>query len=199
MWPFKQDKGVTISPGESAMFNINAMWSTDKSEVAIMTDKGPIVINEKSKCFLEITSKNTNPIKIQIIPDFNSRELNFIEVLDPNAKVDKNKPTIIFSGIEYRQNHNTTENQIEYYNKYIEENDKKLIRYKRNRDIITIISVTAVFLNIYIFIISNKIVNLLLSIVVIYTIYRLWSSYKKVCVNYLELRKSIKDIIDNRK
>ena len=103
MWPSKkkEKKGITLAPGESMEIGFAASWRRDKDEVAIMTDSGPIVLDGKNELFIEVTADNINPIRLQVVPDFNNKTINLVEVIDPSTKKkfsDKDGPKLIFAG-----------------------------------------------------------------------------------------------------
>ena len=123
MWPpGKKKKEGSFSDIKSMEVEFVATWRRDRKEVEIMTNGGTFVLNEKTEFYIEIGNENFNPIKVQIVPDFKTRKLNFIEVLDPNAKIDKSKGIITFSG---------NKNKEKSIGKSLEELDEEIKKRKR--------------------------------------------------------------------
>ncbi len=88
---FKKDKGIIIPAGGSIGLEFITSWRNDINEVTIMTDNGPIVLDGKNELYINVSADDANTIKLQVIPDFKNRVLNFVEVLDPNDKVEDDK------------------------------------------------------------------------------------------------------------
>lgn len=195
MWPSKKKKGIDLPPGKCTELEFTASWASDKREVVIMTDKGPITLNEKSEFYIEISSDNTNTIKVQIIPDFKNKTLKFVEIIDPSmvSTDDKNKGKLVFAGV------NTVKmvpvpvgEYLKNWDESIENIGNKLRNYEKRKNILTIVLSIVTLLNIYLAIINRGIlryINIIAVMVAIYTLYNLWESNKKIYEDYEELKR----------
>lgn len=206
---FKKDKGIIIPPGGSIGLEIVTAWRKDKSEVAIMTDKGPVILDGKNELFIRVAADNIDTIKLQVVPDFKNRVLTFIEVLDPNVKSSgkENKARIAFSGMKLIKETNISLIQhLELLDKDMEKLDKSLKRYKNMRNIVIVANATAFFVNLYGFVTKTetdiwRLANLFFVFVAIFIIYFYWNSYKKLSREYKKyqgLREEIFSTVKER-
>lgn len=197
MWPFKKKKNITISPGEMVELTMQTAWRTDKDEVAIITKDGPVILDGKNECFIEITANNANSIKLQVIPDFKNKTLNLIEVIDCNSnKKFDNDPKLIFAGIRKRivpgeDSNVSIDEYLDTWDKEIEKYGKRIKKNKRIRDIIIPFLTITIFWNTYIFITKDSIIryiNLLLIFVALCVAYMMWNLHDKICKDYEEYK-----------
>jgi hypothetical protein len=227
MWPSKKDKWITIPPGKSVEINFGVEWRKDKEEVVIITDNDKFVLDGKNELFLEVTSGNTDTIKVQIVPDFKKRTINVIEVIDANANqtTGKNKGKISLVGIDpsadisrgmSRNMSNdisitTSNNDIFYIDKYLEAHDKniesfgkRISGYKTRRNIFIIFAVVVIVGNAYIFTISSgymKYINMVAIAIIAYVVIRLWNAYKdldRAYKEYKENRSKVFEVVKNQ-
>lgn len=210
MWnPFKKKREIILAPGESAGIKLLTAWRKDKNEVAIITEKGPIILNEASKFFIEVTAKNADPIKIEVIPDFKKKVLNLVEVIDSNVKkkyTDKDSPKLKFAGVEIvGQRYISFGEQLKNWDENVEGYGKIIKKYKRILAyLIMPISISLVIINLYLFIIKNDIyryISLILAISSILVSINMWLSYKKYCNHYRqykELRGKIFELVKEK-
>ena len=192
MWPFKKKRGITIPPGGYAELGIITSWRKDKDEVVIITDGGQFILGEKSKIFLEIKGDNVDPINMQIVPDFKNRKLNFIEIIDPNARPTNNNK-FSFEGIDMIEETPISmplyiDQCLKSLDKDLERLEKLVKRHKIVRNIFTISSIALIPLNIYFIILrglsSAEYLNVISIIVLICTMYYLWKSQRKMQGEY---------------
>jgi len=195
MWPFKkkQKKGITLAPGESMEIGFATLWRKDKNEVEIMTNDGPIVLDGKNELFIEIAADNIDPIKIQVIPDFKNKTINFVEVIDPNVKKkfpDKDGPRLTFAGSTViKEKCMTISDRLKNWDQNMERYEKLVNRSKKVRNIFIPIGIILFFWHSYLFIINSdmfRYINLTISILLPYMIYRIWNSHKKLYEDYLQ-------------
>lgn len=193
MWRlFKKKKEITLPPGGKIELELTTEWRPNKREVVILTDKGPITLNEKSELFLEINANNTYPVKIQIIPDFKNRKLNFVEIIDPNIKQDKNKGKIIFVGVSDKPKHAyaSLDEFLKRWDEEIEAIDKIIKKYEKRRYIFTILNIILIFFNAIMFVTNSgslwRYLNLFAIIISAYAICHLWNSSKKLRKDFKE-------------
>lgn len=201
MWPLKKKKGFSIAPGGGMSFEIPIAWRKDKKEVAIITENGPIILDEKSELFIEIIADNTDPIKVQVIPDFRKKILNFVEIIDPNVKkkfTDKNGPKLKVTGIAISRNINFGE-FLKNWDKNIDDFDKNLKKLRRSSSIYISILIILALVNLYIFITKNdnsRYLSLIATFVAGFGAYYLWSLYKKVYKDYKDYKESREKVFD---
>lgn len=192
MWPFKKNRGISICPGENVGLEIRASWKNDKDEVMIMTEKGPVTLDGTSECFIDIKSSNANPVKIQIIPDFKKRELNFVEVLDPSIKADDKSPRLIFTGVTERRAYSPIDDIIERLDNDMTEFEMYMKRYRFIKNIIVAVAIIMIAFNIYLFIVrddTGRYINLFSVIILSLVTYYMLNSYKRMYKNYQELKR----------
>ncbi len=199
MWnPFKKKKGETILPGESIEFDFMTVWKRDKREVSIMTEEGPIVLRDgdNGKLFINLSGKNVKPLKIEVVPDFNNKKLNFIEILDPSSEnINSHKGE--FSFIAGDEPHNDDYVSLDKYadtlDRNIENLDNLLEKTRKNKNLLTKILCVLVIINTYILVTylnTMRYINLAAIIVCIYTCFYLHRSYKKMYVTYEKYKES---------
>lgn len=190
MWSFgKKKKEDTISGTKSLELEFVTSWRRDRKEVEIMTNKGPFILNEKTELFLEIGTDNFNPIKVQIVPDFKTRKLNFIEVLDPNKKIDKNKGIITFSG--YRKSDESIGTKIAEIEEDMKRVEKEYKRFNRRKLLILSFSIFVILLNIVLFLINTypgRYLNMIAIVICLYSIYCFHKVNKNVDNRYKEIK-----------
>lgn len=185
MWPFKKKKGINLAPGEGMKFALHAAWRRGKDEVAIMTEKGPILLNDKSECIVEIRGDNIEPIKFQLVPDFRNKVINLVEIIDPNVKYDE-KRRLVLTGMEMRE--------INILDEIMKQDELKANRYKKDiekrklfRNIVTVAGLILFTLDMYIFATEQetiRYINLMIVIPLIYSIYLIWKSYDELIDTY---------------
>ena len=189
MWPSgKKIKEVT-SVMKSMELEFVATWRRDRNEVEIMTNGVPFVLNEKTEFYIEISNEYLNPIKVQIVPDFKTRKLNFIEVLDPNAKIDNNKGIITFSGNKNRDESIGT--RLEEIDEDMKRVDRELKTFKRRKLILLSFSILVILLNIALFIIGTypgRYLNIIAITICTYSIYRFHKFSKDIDKRYDEIK-----------
>lgn len=189
MWSSGKKKKEVTSVMKSMELEFVATWRRDRKEVEIMTDGGPFVLNEKTEFYIEVSNEHLNPIKIQIVPDFRTRKLDFIEVLDPNAKIDKNKGIIMFSG-----NKNKDESlgkRLEEIDEDMKIVDRELRTFKRRNLILLSFSILVILLNIALFIIGTfpgRYLNIIAIAICIYSIYRFRNLSREIYRRYDEIK-----------
>ena len=141
MWPSKkkEKKGIKLAPGESMEIGFATSWRRDKDEVIIMTDSGPIVLDGKNELFIEVTANNIDPIRLQVVPDFKNKTINFVEVIDPNTKKkfpDRDSPRLTFAGSTIiKEKDMTISDYLKNWDKNMEEFEKLVKRSKLIRNI----------------------------------------------------------------
>lgn len=191
MWTSDKKKKEDIFSGVKNMeLEFAATWRHDKKEVRIMTNEGQFILNEKTEFFVEISTDNFNPIKVQIVPDFKTRKLNFIEVLDPNVKIDENKGTIFFSGQE-----KSASKSIGTYLVDLDEDikivEKDLKMYKRRKLILVSFSAFVILFNGALFIVNTypgRYLNIIAIMICLHVIYRLHRGSKDIYKRYNEIK-----------
>ncbi len=214
MWnPFRKKKIITTFPEEcmeGVEFNFNTLWEMNRREVTIITDKGPIILRENSgtKFFIEVSGDNINPLKLEVIPDFNNKTLNFVEIVDPNAKLDDvNKGNISF----VHESKHIDMLPSEYLNMSIDKYantrnkdmdiEKMIRRTKRRRNIFLIMFTILSIINVYVFTITDDIsryINIIAILACILASIYSWNSYKKMYETYekyKELRSQMFEIV----
>lgn len=203
MWPFDKKEETYIPPidfnplyDKGLEIEFTTIWRQEKKEVEIFTERGIIVLNENSEFFVEISRKNFNPIKIQIVPDFNTRRLNFLEVLDPNLKIDENKGMISFSSSVKHLDIDTML-PIKNVDREFSIIEDKIKRYKKLNKIFIFVGTISILSNVYLsFVMSGtyRYVSLLIILCSIYLIYMTIEKNRKMMNNYNEV-KTIRDNI----
>lgn len=198
MSPSKKRKETTLPPGKSIEIGFTTAWRNDKDEVEIITDDGKIVLDGKNELILEISASNADPVRVKIIPDFNKRVLNFIEVIDVNAKqiTDENKAKIAFVGMSIPKYDTVPDTvPIDQYLKIWDENIEKFGKQikdrRRSTTMIVILNTTLTLFNLYMFITGNwpaRYLNLIAVIISGSLTYYLWSRYRKLCKEYGEYK-----------
>lgn len=190
----KKRKGITLPPGKSIEIGFTTAWRNDKDEVEIITDDGKIVLDGKNELFLEISASNADPVKVKIVPDFKKRVLNFIEVIDINAKqiTDENKAKIAFVGMSIPKDETiSVDEYLKRWDENIEKFGKQIKDRRRSTTIIVTLNTTLVLFNLYMFITGNwpaRYLNLIAIIISGYLTYYLWGRYKKLCKEYGEYK-----------
>jgi len=206
MWPFKRKKGITLAPGESMELGFLTQWRRDKNEVIIMTKNGPILLDGKNELFISVTADNMDPIKLQIVPDFKNKVLNFVEIIDPNAPkkfTDANSPRLTFTGSMVKEKSISFGDYLKEWDGDLERIEKNVKTYRRLRNIFIPINILLALYNLYLFTVSTntaRYINLAVGIFSTYMIYYLWktdkryhSGYKK----YKEMRENAFGIVKN--
>ena len=196
MWPSKkkEKKGIKLSPGESMEIGFATSWRRDKDEVVIMTDNGPIVLDGKSELFLEIKADNIDPVKLQIVPDFKNKTINFVEVIDPKSKKkfqDKDGPRLVFAGATIKERGMTLTDYLKNWDRDMEQFEKMVKRSKKIRNIFIPANIILFFWHSYSFVTNSNMfryVNLLVAIMCLYMIYYIWNSHKKLYKDYLQYK-----------
>lgn len=189
MQPSKKKKEIT----KDIEIEFTTSWRSDKREVIVITDGGQVILNEQSEFFIEITSDRTYPLKVQIVPDFDNRKLNFIEVIDPNVVQDDKKGMIKFAGVRIaKKDPLSIDEYLKRWDGSIEDIGKKLKKYEKRKYVLTILLFIVTFINIYLSFINIGIlryINISAAIIATYTLYNLWKSNKKMYEDYEELKK----------
>jgi hypothetical protein len=130
---------------------------------------------------------------VQIVPDFKTRKLDFIEVIDPNVKIDKNKGTIMFSG--YKKADESIGTSLAKIDEDMKRVEKELKRYKRRKLILLSFSIFVILFNAVLFIINTypgRYLNIIVIAICVYSIYRLHKFSKDMDKRYEEI-KTLKD------
>ena len=205
MWPHKKKKGVTIPPGKSVEFGFATKWRSDKKEVVILTDDGPIVLNEKSELFIEVSADNIDPIKMQIVPDFKSRTLSLVEVIDLDAKQTVGrKGKISFEGASISEDSTmSVDEYLRRWDENIEKFDNRIRSIKKRKNIFLILLAVIIPYNIYAFVMSSspwRYLNVFAVIIAIYSAYHIETacgSLQKEYDKYKELRKKAFSTVGN--
>jgi len=189
MWPSgKKIKEVT-SVMKSMELEFVATWRRDRKEVEIMTNGVPFVLNEKTEFYIEISNEYLNPIKVQIVPDFKTRKLNFIEVLDPNAKIDKNKGIIMFSGNKDKDE--SIGKRLEEIDEDMKRVDRELKTFKKRKLILLSFSIFVILINGALFMINTypgRYLNMIAIAICTYSIYRFHKFSKDIDKRYYEIK-----------
>lgn len=198
MWPFKnkEKKGITLAPGESMELGFTTSWNTDKDEVTIMTNDGPIVLDRKSKLFINVTADNMDPVKLQVIPDFKNRILNFVEIIDPDAKKKfPDGPRLSFVGRTVEERHMSIGYYLKNWDKNIQIFEKSVKKSKRIRDIFVPINIILFIWSSYNFMTRDGLMRYLslsaaiLSAFAVFFIWRVNKNLNRDFENYKELRE----------
>ncbi len=206
MWkPFKKKKGIEIPPGGGIEFEFATSWRRDKNEVAIIADKGPVILDENSEFFMEISGDNIDSLKIQIVPDFKKRVLNFIEVIDPNAKPGKNKGKISLVSDTMLNDANVQIGKyLNEWDKNIETYGEIIKKYNRRKNILLMIGIIVIFIDMYLFYINGGIARYISGIVIlilIYTSINLEKSYRRILKShetYKEMRSKVFEVVKEK-
>jgi len=207
LWPFKKKKGITLAPGESMELGFLAQWRRDKDEVVIMTKNGPILLDGKNELFINVTADNMGPIKLQIVPDFKNRVLNFVEIIDPNVPkkfAGTNSPRLAFTGTMVKEKSISFGDYLKEWDNDIERIEKNVKSYRRLRNIFVPINILLAFYNLYIFTVSTSMtryINLAVGIFSTYMIYYLWNTdkrYNNSYKQYKEMRENAFGIVKNK-
>jgi hypothetical protein len=188
MWPYKKKKKESAFKGTIGL-EILTSWRNDKDEVIIFTKDRSIKLDENSELYLNIEI-NSAQIKLKIIPDFQKKELGFIEVLDPNTVGIK---TIKFDKMIFQERKISIFEQLRWLDKDLEDLDNKLKKLKRIRNVSIIICIISTLINIFIFLMSKNVyryINLIFAIfgflAGFYVIYK----YNKAYKFYIDIRNS---------
>lgn len=190
MWSPKKRKGITLPSGKSIEIGFTTAWRRDKDEVVIITEDGKIVLDGKNELFLEISASNVDPIKVQIVPDFKNRVLNFVEVIDINAqqKTGENKGKISLAGISSSKEEAVTIGEyLKNWDEDIEKFGKHLKDHGRSTKIFVTLEIALIFFNLYLFITENglsRYLNLIIVIFLGFLTYNSWSKHRKLCKDY---------------
>lgn len=182
------------------MIKFTTAWRNDKKEVTVMTDSGQFVLDEKTQFFINIDADNFNPIKIQLVPDFDKKILNFIEVLDPSIEIDKNKGVIKFSSSTRPL---SNEILIDKYksidmclielDKDIEKIGNDLKNYEKTRCIFISFYIILALISAATFIMGTspiRYINIIIIIACGYRIYQIWRNSKKIYEKYDDIKKT---------
>lgn len=201
MWPSKKEeknegkKGIKLAPGESMEIGFATSWRSDKDEVVIMTDSGPIVLDGKNELFIEVTADNVDPIRLQVVPDFKNKTIIFVEVIDPNVKKkfpDKDGPRLTFAGSTIaKERCMTLSDYLKNWDQNMKKFEKLVKRSKKVRNIFVPANVILFFWHSYAFITTDSMfryINLSLVILSIYMIYYISNSHKKLYKDYLQYK-----------
>lgn len=197
MWSSKKKerKGIKLVPGESMEIGFSTLWREDKDEVVIMTDSEQIVLDGKNELFIEVSADNIDPVKLQAVPDFKNKTINFIEVIDPDIKKkfsDKDGPRLTFAGSTViKQRGMTLGDYLKIWDRELEQFEKLVKRSKKVRNIFVPVNIILFFWNLYIFMKNSdmfRYVNLLLAIVCLFISYYIWNSHKKFYKAYLQYK-----------
>ncbi len=194
MWlPFKKKKGIKLPPGKILEIGFTTSWDYKKREVVIMTDNGPITLNEKSEFIINVSADNVDPVKIKVIPDFDKRILNFIEIIDPNIKTttDKKKGKLILTSTN-RPDPTINIDEFQKFDEDIKKIGLNVQKLEKRKKLYTILLALLGFFNFYLFIITNSVsryVSLIATMVSVYSIYNLWKKSKEINKDYEELKE----------
>lgn len=196
MWPSKkkEKKGIALAPGESMEIGFAASWRKDKDEVVIMTDNGPIVLDGKNELFIEIAADNIDPIRLQVVPDFKNKTINFVEVIDPNVKKkfpDNDGLKLAFAGGIVKERGMDLSDYLKNWDQNMERFEKLVKRSKRVRNIFVPANIILFFWHSYAFMTTNnnfRYINLSLAILSLYMIYYISNSHKKLYKDYLQYK-----------
>lgn len=194
MWPSKkkEKKGIILAPGESMEINFLTSWRRDRNEVVILTDNGPIVLNEKNELFIEVKADNIDPIKVQVIPDFKNRTINIVEIIDPDfkQKFSTNGPRLEFSGGVIKERGMSFGDILKHMDKNIKEYDRIIKRSKWTRNIFIPLNFILVLWNLYLFIKSDmkSYLNILAMAISLFVIYYIYISHKKIYKSYVQYK-----------
>lgn len=197
MWPSKkkEKKGITLAPGESMEIGFATSWRGDKDEVVIMTDAGPIVLDGKNQLFIEIAADNIDSIKVQVVPDFKNKTINFVEVIDPNVKKkfpDKDGPRLTFAGSTIiKERCMSLGDYMKNWDQNMERLEKLIKRSKRTRNIFVPANIILFFWHSYSFMTNSnafRYINLVVATVCLYMIYYISNSHKKLYKDYLQYK-----------
>lgn len=185
MWPIKKKKGIRISPGESIAMEFLTQWRSDKKEVVIMTEEGPILLNDKSELFINLQADDMDPVKIQVVPDFKNKILNFVEIIDPNTPkkfADTNGPKFAITRGIIKERHLTINDVLKDWDNDIEKFGKNVKNYRIIRNIFIPLNIFLAIWNLYQFITIDNIgryINLIVGIFSICVVFFIWITDKK--------------------
>ena len=200
MWPSKKKKseekhGISLSPGQSIEIGFAASWNIYKDEVVIMTGDGPIVLDGKNELFIEVTADNIDPVRLQVIPDFENKIINFVEVIDPNVKKkfsDQDGPRLAFAGSTMAKERDVTfGDYLKNWGQNMEKYEKLVKRSKIMRNIFVPANVILFFWHSYAFMTTDSMfryINLSLVILSVCMIYYISNSHKKLYKDYLQYK-----------
>lgn len=195
MWPSKKDDDIKLPPGRTLEIGFSVEWRRGKNEVVIITDNETFVLDGNNELYLEITSSNTDPIMVQIIPDFKKRVINVVEVINVNATHDtgKNKGKIMFAGVRSsKDNAISIDKYLKAWDDNIEAFGKKIHGYKIRRNIFITVGALVIVGNVYLFTINNspmRYLNALAVIAMMYASLRLLNSYRDLFRIYEEYKE----------
>lgn len=207
MWPYKKDKGVTLPPGKSFEIGFDVEWRKDKDEVVIITDSGRFVLDGKNALFLEVTSSNAEPIRVQIIPDFRKKVINIVEVIDANAKpvTCDYKGRISLAGVGTSKDNTISIGELlKRWDEDICTHGKRMHKHKMRRNVLMVFAAIVAIGNVYIFTIGNtpiRYINVAITVIIMYTSFRLWNSYRDLnreYEKYKELRSHALEVAKNK-
>jgi len=194
MPPSKKRKGVTLPPGKSIEIGFTTAWRNDKDEVEIITDDGKIVLDGKNELILEVSASNADPIKLKIVPDFKKRVLNFIEVIDVDAKqtTDENKAKLAFVGISTPKDNTVPIGQyLKTWDENIEKFGKQIKDRRKSTTILVILNIILILFNLYMFIVGSwptRYISLIPIIISGSLTYYLLDKHRKLIKEYEEYK-----------
>jgi len=195
MWPSKKDDDIKLPPGRTLEIGFSVEWRRGKNEVAITTDNETFVLDGKNELYLEITSSNTDPIMIQIIPDFKKRVIDVVEVINANAtpEAGKNKGKIMFAGVRSsKDDAMSIDKYLKAWDENIEAFGKRIHGYEKRRNTYTILGAIVVIGNAYLFTINSspiKYLNAVATIIIVYVLFRMWNSLRELGRLYEEYKE----------
>lgn len=204
MWPFKKKRGMVIRPGES--LDIEFLTSWRKNNVVIITKNGPIVLDENSQLFIEVIAENVDPIKVEIVPDFKKRVLNFVEILDPNTPkkfTGPNSPRLAFGSV-MKEKKMSFGDYLKEWDDNIEKFEKIVKRSRWIRNIFIPLNIFLTFFNLYLFVTKTDVaryIDLAVGIFTIYMVYYIWNMDKKSHNDfrrYKEMRDNAFGVVKNK-
>lgn len=195
MWP-KKKKGVKLSPGECMEINFLTSWRRDKEEVFIITEKGQIILGRHSELFVEVTADNIDPVKLQVIPDFKKKVLNFVEIIDPNEKKKfKNQtgPKLTFAGRIIKESDMSFGDYLKQWDNNVKDIEKMVNSSKWIRNIFIPLNILLSFWNFYLFLTNSndsRYINLGVTIFTVYMIYYIYNSHRKLYGDYKKYKET---------
>ena len=207
MWQFKKKKGITLAPGESMAMEVLTQWRSDKNEVVIMTKEGPILLGENNELFISVKADNMDPVKLQVVPDFKNKVLNFVEIIDPNAPkkfTGENSPKFAITRCVPKERRLTISDYLKEWDNDIEKFGKGAKSFRRIRNILGPINILLAILNLYLFTtITNteRYINLVVGLFAICVVYFLWNTDKKYhddLKEFKEMRENAFGIVKNK-
>lgn len=204
MWPSKKDEDIKIPPERTLEIGFSVEWIRGKNEVVITSGKEKFVLDGKNELYLEITSSNTDPITVQIVPDFKKRVINVVEVLNVNATHGKRKGRISFAGVRSSKDDAISiDKYLKTWDENIETFGKRIHGYKIRRNIYVTIGTIVIIGNMYLFAINNgpmRYLNAFAVVAIMYTLFRLLNSYRglfRVYEEYKEQRLRAFEVVKN--